>query len=132
MSHGYGVISVNKRMRRVHRLLWERINGPVPPESPDLDHFRYPQDGCIGPACVNPEHVRPASHRENIYRGGAPHAWNLAKVECDHGHAFTKANTYLSREGWRYCRTCRRIREARRKAARRAAAPRDHLEITVQ
>ena len=40
---------------------------------------------------------------------------------CTAGHSFTEANTYLTKDGRRICRECKRLRErdARRKAGKR-------------
>jgi hypothetical protein len=44
---------------RAHRVIWEQLIGPIPPEH-DLHHL------CSNPLCVNPEHLearRPQDHR---------------------------------------------------------------------
>ncbi|MEJ7786912.1 MAG: HNH endonuclease signature motif containing protein [Solirubrobacteraceae bacterium] len=48
--------------RRAHRVYWERENGEVP-EGLDLDHL------CKQTDCVNPEHLEPVTHQENMRRG---------------------------------------------------------------
>ena len=45
-----------------HRVYYERHVGPVP-EGLELDHL------CRNPGCVNPEHLEPVTHAENIRRG---------------------------------------------------------------
>lgn len=105
-SLGYGQITVGVRKdgtRRtvyVHKAAWEAIHGPVP-KGRELDHFR-----CDTPACANPEHVRPVTHQENILRADGPTSTNKAKTHCIHDHPFDEANTYVRRDGSRYCRAC--------------------------
>lgn len=48
--------------RLAHRALYEHLVGPVP-DGYDLDHL------CRNPACVNPDHLEPVTHRENMRRG---------------------------------------------------------------
>jgi hypothetical protein len=33
------------------------------------------------------------------------------KTHCPQGHSYDEANTYLTKEGWRWCRTCRLANE---------------------
>lgn len=108
---GYGVITLSvpvRRNERVYRFLYEELVAPVEPGL-ELDHFMYPQDGCIGPACCNPEHLKPVTHKENSLRSSSPMAANAQKTHCDRGHEYTEANTYRrpSRPHERECRTCK-------------------------
>lgn len=58
----YGVIIEGGRKVGAHRWLYERLVGPVP-EGLDLDHL------CRRHDCVNPDHLEPVTHQENIRRG---------------------------------------------------------------
>src|SRR6185436_5639797 len=73
---GYGQFSDGVRMVLAHRWAYEHWIGPVP-GGLDLDHF-----ACDNPACVNPEHVRPVTHRENMLRGNTPSAAQRARTHC--------------------------------------------------
>lgn len=116
---GYGKFSVKAKPILAHRWRWQRDNGPLDSGTP-LDHYMYPEKGCIGPSCVL--HVRPVTHRENILRGNGASAWCAAQVECVNGHAFDEANTRVDKAGKRFCRTCNRDR-TRALRAKRAVEP---------
>ena len=115
---GYGS-SWDKRQGKVrpaHIIMWERENGPVP-KGMELDHK------CRVPSCVNPRHLEPVSHRENLRRGSQRGgvilaALQKAKTECPRGHEYTAQNTYVL-SGRRSCRTCHRIREVSRRERNR-------------
>ncbi len=112
---GYGVVGVERRMRPVHRVRYEREVGPVP-EDMELDHFV-----CDTPWCCNPEHVRPASPRENTLRSTGITAQMAARTHCVHGHLLSGVNLYVvPRSGTRQCRECNRARGRVRDRQRRA------------
>jgi hypothetical protein len=74
------------------------------PDGLELDHL------CRNRRCVNPVHLEPVTPRVNTLRGNTLQAKNAAKTHCDHGHEFTKDNTYIRRNGARTCRECSKIK----------------------
>lgn len=60
-NQGYARMSAEGRMRLVHRIACERVNGPAPTRRHQAAH------NCGGGAsgCVNPRHTRWATHAEN-------------------------------------------------------------------
>lgn len=58
-GNGYGRMSVYGRRVKAHRYAWERANGPIP-EGLLVDHI------CWNRACVNIEHLRLATHAQNL------------------------------------------------------------------
>jgi HNH endonuclease len=91
--------------------MYRLLVGPVP-EGLELDHL------CRNRACVNPAHLEPVSHRENVLRGASFAAINAVKTHCIHdGHPFDDVNTIVRPEGRRGCRAC--MNAAQRRYQRR-------------
>ncbi len=102
---GYGQMGVGsmvdgtRGLRGAHRVGYELYVGPIPPGL-DLDHL------CRNPSCVNPRHLEPVTHKENVLRGIGPAATNKAKTECKYGHRLSGNNLYEYR-GRRQCKACK-------------------------
>lgn len=106
---GYGQFSPIRGAKVVaHRFAYELLVGSVP-EGLELDHL------CRVRACVNPAHLEPVTHRENVRRGVSPMAEQHRQTTCIHGHPFDDENTYI-RPGTqdRQCRTCRQLADRTR------------------
>lgn len=125
-ARGYGLFKAGGVNAFAHRWAYGHWVGSIPPGL-HIDHFKFPQDGCIGPACVNPEHLRPASPRENALRGDTCASLNVAKTHCPQGHPYSGENLRIKRSGSRICRTCDRramlTRYHRRQAQLHSAPP---------
>jgi len=106
-NHGYGRVRLNGQTRSAHRSVYEHMNGDVP-EGQELDHL------CRNRQCVNPDHLEPVSHADNVRRGSAAER-KAAQTHCKHGHEYTPENTSVS-YGRRSCRTCMRARSSSRNA----------------
>ena len=99
--------------RSVHRVLYEATVGPIP-DGYDLDHLCHDPDTCHPEvasecphrACINPEHLSPATRRENLLRGGTVAAARRATTHCPRGHEYSPENTLTSRDGRRSCKEC--------------------------
>ncbi len=102
---GYGVFWLGERTRPAHIASYLLFVGPVP-DGLELDHYRFPQDGCLGPSCARFDHVRPTTPLENTLRSDSPAAWNRSKDRCKRGHKFTPENTRVNAAGNRHCRKC--------------------------
>ncbi|MEU8055694.1 HNH endonuclease signature motif containing protein [Microbispora bryophytorum] len=96
-----------------HRWIYEQTYGPVP-DGLVLDHYLFPQDGCIGPRCANPDHVKPVTMRENTLRGNGITAINARKTKCPEGHAY---DAKRDSRGFRVCSTCILAQRRERRAA---------------
>lgn len=104
--HGYGEGCERGGASRAHRMAYRGFVGPIP-EGLELDHV------CRVRRCVNPEHLEPVTHQENMRRGETIAAANALKTHCRQGHPYDAANTHVLPDGSRTCRTCHRERMKR-------------------
>lgn len=98
---GYGRFDIAGKGKLAHRLSYEWLIGPVG-EGLELDHL------CRNRACVNPDHLEPVTHAENMRRGA-----HAMKTHCPKGHEFVGHNLVLyTARGWteRRCRACKNER----------------------
>lgn len=59
---GYGTVTLPVyRVTLAHRAAYEMVRGPIP-DGLELDHL------CLNPPCVNPAHLEPVTHLENVRR----------------------------------------------------------------
>ena len=107
---GYGRFWEGRRHVEAHRFSYEVLVGPIP-EGLQLDHL------CKNPGCVRPDHLEPVTLQENLKRGNS-HLSSAIKASrithCPHGHIYDEGNTFFYK-GHRYCRTCHRESERRRR-----------------
>ena len=119
--YGYGAIHLKAVLRKAHRVVYEMYKGTIP-EGLELDHK------CRLTCCVNPDHLEPVTHKENLRRAGISGvaAKNAAKTHCPHGHELTPENIKVANHGMgRRCRICanaasriaKQMARARKKAA---------------
>jgi hypothetical protein len=95
---GYGMFWLNSKHSKAHRVAYELLVGPIP-DGMELDHL------CRNRACVNPDHLEPVTHAENMARSRA------ARKHCPHGHEYTEENSWFDKTGEkRMCRTCMKER----------------------
>lgn len=100
----YGMATFEKRIRPAHVVSWLLFRGPVPEWADDVDHL------CKVTLCVNPDHLDPKTHGDNVLTGNSPTAINARKTHCKRGHEFTEENTCNLKAGGRGCRECSRLR----------------------
>ena len=101
---GYGQVWHEGKRTTAHRAIYEALVGPVP-NGLELDHL------CRNRACVNPAHLEPVTHQENMRRGNRWVGW-IAPPDFPCGHPRTEDNTYshLHRGILRsWCKLCRRM-----------------------
>jgi len=111
-NYGYSSLLIKGKYWQGHRFSYTLKNGPIP-EGLVIDHL------CRNRVCVNPKHLELVTNKENILRGVGPTAINKSKTQCSNGHKYNTKNTYISKEGRRYCRVCDRLRKRVRYSARK-------------
>lgn len=104
---GYGVFGrrIEPRGRTVmfkaHRVMYEDKYGEVP-NGTELDHL------CRQSLCINPDHLEPVTHKENVLRGLSPPAQKARQETCLKGHPFRDRRT---KRGNRVCLSCKAERQ---------------------
>lgn len=99
---GYGSFGVKKATFTAHRVSWSIFVGDVKKDMV-LDHL------CSNRKCVNPDHLREVTHRENLMASSLTMASiNSSKTKCKRGHALEGENIYKTSKGGRQCVQCRR------------------------
>lgn len=104
-AKGYGKAVYRGQQVMVHRIAYIVHVGEIPPGL-EIHHL------CRNRCCINPVHLEPVTHLENIRR--------IPRTECRQGHPFTPENTINRPDGGRKCRACHKERETR---YRRDASP---------
>lgn len=92
-----------------HRWSYEHHIGPIP-NGLEIDHL------CSNRACVNPDHLEPVTHTENLLRGDGFAALHAKQTHCINGHALAGDNLRIRTrpQGGRECRACARDRDRNR------------------
>ncbi len=108
---GYGQVRLFGKSFRVHRVAYALEHGQIPPDMV-LDHR------CHNRACVNPEHLIPTTHEENL-RSVAPaevrHRVPTGRcVQCS-----AKSETYR-------CERCRKSHNAKDRPSQRKSTRKNH------
>ena len=85
-SSGYGYFYFDGTNAPAHRYSYQLANGPIP-ASTDIDH------GCRNKLCVNPDHLRLASRKQNME--------NLPEVRSNNTSGFRGVSWHPAARKWR-------------------------------
>lgn len=106
LQRGYGILHVDGKAMRAHRLSWELHNGSIP-------EGLYACHHCDNKKCVRPDHLFLGTHLDNIADASmkgllpmVPAARKRQQTHCIRGHPFDESNTYRHKNGTRHCRAC--------------------------
>ena len=119
--HGYGMIAVNGKHRKAHRVAWEIANGATFPEGMSACHT------CDNPPCVNPAHIWPGTMKDNLRDASKKgRTWHPpVKTHCPNGHPYEGDNLYMATHPGglksQVCRTCQHIHNKKWREKRKAA-----------
>lgn len=108
----YGQFYNGDKTELAHRFSYRVFKGTIPHKI-TVDHI------CRVPLCVNPEHLRLLTMRDNILCGNGPTAQHARQTHCKWGHKFDKKNTRI-RSNERCCMECARIHQRKVRLAKKA------------
>lgn len=116
-SDGYAHTSHNGKTIKIHRHVWEKANGTIPPKM-EIDHQ------CRNRMCCNIDHLRVVTGRVNrIENSVGISAICAAKTHCKYGHEFNEENTRIyhnkkTGKTGRVCLACKKNNRPKEKEAR--------------
>lgn len=116
-TKGYGCVKIRAIRKtsflQVHRLCYELVNGPI---EDGLQLHHKVEDGCIGPSCCNPTHLKTTTPRNHLCEL-SPNSLaylHLHSESCKNNHKYT-TETLVIRNGIRCCRICEREKTQRQR-----------------
>jgi len=100
-ASGYGRMRIGGGRRAfVHRYVYEHLVGPIP-EGLVIHHE------CRVKRCVNPDHLRAVTSRENTMADPTVTSINAAKTSCPQGHPYDSVGRKGDGTFSRRCSICR-------------------------
>lgn len=101
-SRGYGCFSYGGKGKSwlAHKWAYVFIGEKQIPAGMTIDHL------CRNRRCVNIDHLRCVTQKENTLAGESPPARNARATHCNRGHSLSGENLRMRADGRRICRTC--------------------------
>lgn len=105
--------------RAAHRVAYEGWKGAIP-DGMIVDHVCHNVAAhaglcagrwCLHRRCINPAHLEAKTQPDNIRASPLP---RQVKTECIHGHAYDTKNTGIDKRGIKWCKQCKKTRDAAR------------------
>jgi len=105
----YGLVYNGKKNKRrmAHRVSYEAFNSTTIPDGLVIDHL------CKNKLCVNPDHMRVVTNKENVLCGDGITAQNKRKTLCKRGH-----DLRVRKDGYRGCPTCKKEWQIRQRSSK--------------
>jgi hypothetical protein len=92
---GYGQVWFRNKVEKAHRASFMLAKGDIPKDR-EIDHL------CFTRACINPDHLRLVTHKENC------RSTRKAKsLFCKRGHEYTEKTLFMTKKETRVCKVCR-------------------------
>lgn len=109
-TSGYGQLRFLGKIRRAHRVVaYLLFNTQLDDRTIEVMHT------CDNKPCVNPDHLKVGTHKENMRDASVRKRWKTKPREfCKHGHPLSGDNLYLRHSitqgrDIRECKTCRNL-----------------------
>lgn len=110
---GYGIFNDQSNAIRAHRFSWQLEFGEI------ADGLKI-RHRCDNPPCVNPRHLEPGTHKQNMEDMVQRGRGRSGKSRCGNGHDLTLPGSFrlLRHRGYieRVCVECNKARQARYQA----------------
>lgn len=108
----YGTIHNGRNTISAHRASYAMKHGAIPDLSEADIRGTCIRHTCDNTLCVNPNHLIPGTHTDNMRDKVDRNRTARSKTHCRHGHERTPENIYQSKAGEWHCRVCHKLRQS--------------------
>lgn len=118
--HGYRKLALRKDGIRHRFYLHDLVLSAFDRERSPGEICRHLDDVKLNNRLENLRWGTPSENQRDAVRNGIH--WNTRKRECPKGHPYSASNTYVSPDGDRHCRACKRERERQLRLSNKASS----------